>query len=333
MGINMKAVIAWFRKTAGTAKHQEPARQDASEIKESDDICERMLPGEMLKMLKVKRYSDLKVGDQQYFSSVIMRINMVDLTGLVHSRKANEVFSFINRIMGQIIPIVYSYEGMVDEFRGGGFSALFREKYEQALTASVAICENINKIDGQDLKPESVTIGLYYGPVMIGVVGHERRMTVLTLSEAKEFAGTLRVIGIRYAAKIVVTTKYLNQIGDRAGKFNYRLLGYILIRETGTVEKVYDVFDGDVAEIRNKKRKTKMVFEKGIELFAEQKWPEARRHFIEVLKLAPADKAAKDYLLRCDEYLNSECERSIFIQIFEKPTTEEAYANVHQKAD
>jgi len=305
--------IALHRKLAGTEKQNKPASAGTSERKEPEDIHERMIPGEMLKILKVKQYSDLRVGDQQYFSSVIMEVNLVDLTGLVHSKKVNEVFTSINRMMNQVIPIVYGHGGMVEAFQGGGFSALFLEKYEQALTASVSICENINRIDGLDQKYESVTVGLCYGSVMIGVVGHERRMTILTLSEAKEFTDALRVIGNRYNAKIVVTSRFLNQIENSAGKFNYRLLGYVLIRETNAVEKIYDVFDGDVVEVRNRKRKSKMVFEKGVELFAEQKLPEARHHFIEVLKMAPMDKAAKYYLLRCDEYLNSECERNIFI--------------------
>jgi class 3 adenylate cyclase len=305
--------IGLHRRLAGLGKQKEPVPGEISKRKESEGIYERMIPGEMLKMLKVKRYSDLKVGDQQYFSSVIMDVNIVNLTGLVHSKKADEVFTSINRMMNQVIPVVYGYGGMVEEFRGGGSSALFLEKYEQALIASVSICENINKMEGLDRRYESVSVGLYYGSVMIGVVGHEYRMTILTLSEAKEFAAVLRGIGNRYGAKIVVAFRFLNQIENSAGKFNYRLLGYVLIRETNAAEKIYDVFDGDVVEVRNRKRKSKMVFEKGVELFAEQKLPEARHHFIEVLKMAPMDKAAKYYLLRCDEYLNSECERNIFI--------------------
>ncbi|MFT4106963.1 MAG: hypothetical protein QM657_14510 [Lacrimispora sp.] len=302
------------RKLAGWKRNQESAIKNISAAGKSEDISEKMIPGEMLNMLKVKRYSDLAVGDQQYFSSIIMDVNMADLSGMVQGKRVNEVFTSINRMLNQVIPVVYSHGGMVEGFQGGGLSALFLEEYEQALTASVSICENINTIDGRDREYESVTVGLCYGSVMIGVVGHERRMTILTLSEAKEFAGMLRSIGHKYEAKIVVTSKFLEQIEDSARKFNYRLLGYIRIRASNTLEKVYDVFDGDVVEIRNKKRKSKMVFEKGVELFAEQKFLEARQHFIEVLKMAPMDRAAKHYLLRCDEYFNGKGERDIFIE-------------------
>ena len=142
----------------------------------------------------------------------------------------------------------------------------------------------------------------------------------------------MRAIGNRYDAKIVVTSSFLDQIENSAGKFNYRLLGCLLFEESGEIQKIYDVFDGDTLEIRNKKRKSKMVFEKGVDLFAKQKLPEARQHFIEVLKMAPGEKAAKYYLLRCDQYLNSACERNIFIERYGKAVEGESYAYDNQSA-
>lgn len=295
-----------YRRLRKMKKNKEAVLRESTAVREAELVYQRMIPGEMLKMLKVKQYTDLQVGDQQYFSSIIMDVNLADLAGLIHTKKVNEVFMSINHLINPVIPVVYRHGGMVEGFQGGGFRALFPETYEQALTASISICENIKKLEGWNQQYESVSIGLHYGSVMIGVVGHEQRMTILTLSEAKEFAGTLREIGNKYKAKIVVTAKFMDFITDSPGKFNYRLLGYLRIREDNSMEKIYDVFDGDPVEIRNIKRKSKMVFEKGVELYSQQKLAESRQHFIEVLKMAPADKAAKHYLLSCDEYLNSQ---------------------------
>ena len=106
-----------------------------------------------------------------------------------------------------------------------------------------------------------------------------------------------------------------------------------MIQESGEVQKLYDVFEGDAVEVRNKKRKSKMVFEKGVDLFAKQKLPEARQHFIEVLKMAPGDKAAKYYLLRCDQYLSSACERNIFIETYGNAVGGESHAYNNQNID
>ena len=68
----------------------------------------------------------------------------------------------------------------------------------------------------------------------------------------------------------------------------------IYIKDTDRIQKVYDVFDGDEQEIRNHKRQTRMVFEKGVHLFSKQNYQEARQYFIEVLKTDHFDKAAKE---------------------------------------
>ena len=50
------------------------------------------------------------------------------------------------------------------------------------------------------------------------------------------------------------------------------------------------------------KELTKPLFEHGVELFLSKKFYEARLVFVEVLKQYRKDKAAKEYLYRCDKY-------------------------------
>ncbi len=297
-----------------SGEDREEAAREAAAARESDGIFEWMIPKELLKLLKVKSYSELEVGAQQYFSAVILDVNKADFSGVVHNKKTEEVFASINRMLGCVLPIIYGRGGMVDSFEGGGISALFPEAYEQALTAAVSVCEEINAIGDEEYA--TVAAGLTMGTVMIGVVGHEERMTILLLSEAKEFAGFLRSIGHRYYAKIVVAKDLLDSMGEGASRFNSRILGKIYIRSLGTTAVICDVFDGDKVEIRNKKRRTRIVFEKGVELFWDGRLAEARQHFVEVLKLDAADRAASFYLLRCDGCLNEEETWQEYMEIY-----------------
>ena len=83
------------------------------------------------------------------------------------------------------------------------------------------------------------------------------------------------------------------------------------------MRKIYDVFDGDEKDTRNRKRQTKMLFEKGVLLFSEQNYQEARQHFIEVLKTDRMDKAAKEYVYLCEWYLNeSEEKKNVYIECY-----------------
>ena len=68
------------------------------------------------------------------------------------------------------------------------------------------------------------------------------------------------------------------------------------------MERIFDIFDGDTTDIRNRKRKTRMLFEKGVRLFMAREFAEARSYFIEVLKADRDDKAAREYVFLCDKY-------------------------------
>ena len=285
-------------------KERERVEKELISAKTAGEIFERVIPGEFLKLLKVKDYSGLTVGAQEYFSAVILDVNRADFSDTIHDRKTEDVFASINGMLGQAIPIIRGQGGLIDSFERGGISAFFKDRCAQALTAAVSLCEAVNA--GGKEEYASVAAGLTEGSVMIGVVGHEERINLLLLSEAKEFAGFLREVGYRYYARILVTKELLDSMGEEALRFNSRILGKIHIRSRNASVVVCDVFDGDRVEIRNKKRRTRIVFEKGVELFWEGKLLKARQHFVEVLKLDTADRAASFYLLRCDACLNEE---------------------------
>ncbi len=269
----------------------------------------------MLSLLKVKDYGQLAVGQQQYFSSVILDLNMASSSWMVHGHDPGQVFSSVNQVLSRILPIVYGSEGIAESFENGGLCALFGDGRERALEAAISICEAIYSME-TEAALEGVSMGLAFGSVMIGVVGHERRMTLLTLSQAKEFASFLRTVGTEYGSKITVPEGFLEEIEDLRA-FNYRFLGYVYRKQEDRMERIYDVFDGDYVEARNRKRKTKRVFELGVKLFSQQQLLEARQHFIEVLKMDGGDLAAKKYLLLCDEALNGSRRTNVYIESYE----------------
>lgn len=303
-----------FRRSRADKKGRERAERELAAARAADGIFGRVIPPEFLKLLKVKSYSDLRVGEQQYFSAVILDVNRADFSGAAHSEKTEEVFASINGMLGRAIPVICRQGGLIDSFERGGISAFFTSPCEQALMAAVSLCEELHAAGKEEYA--SVAAGLTYGTVMIGVVGHEERMTILLLSEAKELAGFLRTLGHRYYARILATKDILDSMGEDAGRFNSRILGKIYIRSRGGCVVVCDVFDGDRVEIRNKKRRSRIVFEKGVELFWEGKPAQARQHFVEVLKLDAADRAASFYLLRCDGCLNGGEKWQEYIEIY-----------------
>ncbi len=65
---------------------------------------------------------------------------------------------------------------------------------------------------------------------------------------------------------------------------------------------VYEVFDGDVAEVREGKLATSELFVKALEFYNLQKFREAQEIFQDVLSINSRDKVAQIYLKRCQQH-------------------------------
>ena len=127
-------------------------------------------------------------------------------------------------------------------------------------------------------------------------------MEATAVSAHSDLAKTLRLEGDKYGAHILITHLVYRQIPDFEEHYHARYLGNIYLSANHTYERVYDVYDGDSEEEFYYKDLTKELFEKGVGLFVARKFYEARLVFVEVLKQHRKDKAAKEYLYRCDRY-------------------------------
>lgn len=290
-------------------KENEHSQKDKKQKKDDIDMIERMVPEELFEVLQIRNTSEISFEKQKYAEMVNMYINSNDFSEIIHSMESKEIFVFINRLLSRVIPDIYEEGGMIESFHEAGMSVLFLKKYDKAVVVAISICEMLNELGTKQPRYYNFSIGLCYENAIVGVVGHPQRLSLLTLSaEASGLSRWLQSIAEKYYAKILVTDSYAELIEDFQKKFNVRFLGYIYIRDTDSMKKIYDVFDGDKKDVRNLKRQTKMVFEKGVHLFTEQNYKEARQYFIEVLKTDRFDKAAKEYVYRCELNLKEEKE-------------------------
>lgn len=266
------------------------------------EIIHRFLPMRMLKLLGIGEdnvQTKELLSEQKELQAAFLCGGISEYQDRLRKMESKKVYELLNEIFSYVIPAIRLNSGIIDCFRNQTFHALFTGEPEDALKAGILISEEILKSkSGRELKDFS--IGLCYGTVSAGVVGFGDHLSVLTLSTYTEFGAFLQKIAAKYYAGILVTESYVQKIPDFEQKYNYRLLGVFYIHGIEVEEKIYDVYDGDEVGIRNLKRRTKMVFEKGIHLYLERKFSEARGCFIEVLKADQNDKAARNYLYLCD---------------------------------
>lgn len=261
-----------------------------------EQIYGRLLPDKLLQLFQKGEPEKLRIGEEKSIRATVLYYNIPGFSRIVRKQSAEEIFSFVNRSLSLVVPCILYQEGEINKYADAGLSAFFIKNPERALRAAVSACESLNQAGVQEL----YSIGLTYGDVMVGIVGHEKRFGILTISETSGLAEYLQELAVRCRARILVTGSFKEQIPDFDKSYNSRYLGDIYLKTAKLTEQLYDVYDGDEPVEKNRKRKTRLLFEKGVELFQDENFQDARLHFIEVLKANRMDGAAKEYLFLCN---------------------------------
>lgn len=276
------------------------------EMKQFNESCYKFIPSKMFELLNNSSVREARLGEQTSKVVTVMDVKVADFEKKVADMSAENMFHFINQNLAQIVPPISENRGVIDRFDKGGVLAFYTEECERALVSAISICKNIEKKNrvkkAEKEEPIQIAIGMSYGSIMLGIVGHEERLEATTVSEYTNLTALLQKIAIQYSAHIVITDAAVNEIEDFDTKFNRRFLGLVRICATNQIEKIYDVYDGDKQEQRAFKQQTKTLFEQGVGFYCEKKFYDARLAFIEVLKQSRKDKAAKEYVILCDKY-------------------------------
>jgi class 3 adenylate cyclase len=128
-------------------------------------------------------------------------------TALSERLDPEEVASFSNDCMKELVEAVYQYEGMVDKFIGDCIMAVFgapialEDDAERALRASLAMRERLEAFNRrwiERLKERlSLHIGINSGTVIAGNVGNDLRMSYTVMGDTVNVASRLESAATR----------------------------------------------------------------------------------------------------------------------------------------
>lgn len=267
------------------------------DMKEMSDGYYKFVPAKILELLGKETIQEVQLGDEITENMTILSLHM-EYPRQSLTMSAEERYKDINRLLALMVSPIACHNGVVEHFEDSGLSAFFTENSIEALEAAIEMQRALNTEGNGRI----ATVAITYGCVMIGVIGSENRMETATISAHTNLAKELRFEGEKYGAKILATHLVYRQVPEFGRKYHARYLGNVYVSASDTLERIYDVYDGDEEEEFYYKELTKPMFEKGVELFVARKFYDARLVFVEVLKQHRRDKAAKEYLYRCDNY-------------------------------
>ncbi len=276
----------------------------------------RFIPSSIFKLLKKEGVADIEKGDNTTKPATALSFHTVTFNTRMRTMTGEQMYKFINEILSVTVPAVLENQGIISQFQNAGIESFFTDSSELALNCAISVCHRLAPLEQQEgfegIRP---AVGLSYGQTKLGIVGTDQRLEAVAISESTNLAQFLRKIAPKYSASILVTGSILEQIPEWEKKYHFRCIGFIYISATGTVERIYDCYDGDEVQQRKWKDETKQAFERGVELYCSRSYYEARKMFIDVLKKVHRDDAAKEYLFRCDWQLEHETdEQNIYLE-------------------
>lgn len=283
------------RMSAGIAGNME-------EMQTLNEAYYRYVPSRILTLLGKESIRDIYLGDEANARLAVMSIQMADFERNIRRKSTGEMLHAINQILEVSVSVVSEHAGMIESIENAGFTALFEGDCETAVSGAVTICQKLNQMEqaGQ-IDKNRIGIGIAYGYVTLGIVGQEKRMAAITVSQFRDVACFLQEIAERYQSHILLTQETADNIREFSAIYHSRSLGLLYNTYTGYTSRIYDVYDGDSRQEIVWKDATKEVFEQGVEYYCLGEFAKARQSFIAVLKNFRKDKAAKEYLYLCDQ--------------------------------
>ncbi len=253
----------------------------------------KYLPQQFVKELGKKSILDLSLGCniQKEVTSVFIDIRNSTKTSFTLSLEDN--FTFINKYLGLIGPIVRKNNGFVDKYLGDGVLAIFLTP-ESALKACNEIITTINT-DSKALGIYStkVGIGMHTGKVLMGVIGDKKRLSATVIADSVNCASYLEKLNATLGTQLLFTKSTLNSL-EKGTDIEYRYIGTFELGRDNKVS-VFEGLNGYDARKKNALVASKTEFENAVRCY-ELGGNNCKKVFEKCLEKEKTDTASKYYL-------------------------------------
>lgn len=269
----------------------------------------RFVPGEFLELLSKKSILEVSLGDQVQKDMTILFADIRDFTALSERMAPKENFSFMNSYLGRMNPFVWENGGYIDKYIGDAIMALFQSGPGAALDAAIAMLRHIPVYNLHrslfGFEPIRIGIGINTGPVMLGIIGHERFMQGTVIADAVNLASRLEALTKEYDVSLVISKYVLFGLAD-PNKYHFRFLDKVKLKGKTELIPVYEVFDADPPALLEQKAATSDLFERAAYEYHAARYALAIELFESIPRGAIRDAPIDIYHERCIKALREE---------------------------
>ncbi len=268
---------------------------------------ERFVPRQFLSLLDKKSILDINLGDQIEKEMTILFTDIRGFTSISETFSLQDNFEFLNSYLGQMEPIIKAHHGFIDKFIGDAIMALFPTCADDAVCAGIAMLKRLTEYNKllrtAGFKPLNIGIGINTGPLMLGILGGQKRMEGTVIADAVNVAARVESLTKSYDTALLIT-EYTYQKLVNTSQYLMRVIDRVTVKGKTKPVTVYEVFDAEPPAIIELKSSTLHDFEQGFRCFHNEQFEQADVFFEKVLQVNNNDNVAQVYLEHCRKVLN-----------------------------
>ncbi len=263
-------------------------------IEQIQKAYEQFTPKQMLSLLEANNVLEAIPGKHIVKPLILLSVTLGNLTH-------REEFSKLNEWIQEITAQISDRGGVVESFQGAQLQAIFNGQAEEVLEAAISIMGNISSIPHSLYTKLEVCITIQAGKMTFGVVGDETRRNTMLMAEQVHQNYQLVQFARRNHIPVLITEALLKQIKEPQ-EFLFRELGILHIKEQNKGITIYELCNVYSKKLYDIRRQTRPFLEEGIQKYQMGLLKQARRNFIDIIRVDHTDEIAKMYLFLCEQY-------------------------------
>lgn len=273
-----------------------------SELIHLNKSYSRFVPHQLLKQLSPSGVNNISLGDSCERDMTVLFCDIRGFTTLSESMTPQANFTFINRYLSQIAPVINKRGGIIDKYLGDGIMALFPNGADQALKAAIEMLDALSAYNEtliqKNLPIVEVGLGLHSGRMMLGTVGTPARMDATVVSDTVNAAARVESMTKAFCTRILITEETKRQLKD-IDYYNIRYIASCRIQGKSKPVTLYEVFNNDSASLKIEKAVNQSMMIRAWKKYKSGDQQGAIALYQKIIEKSPNDKSLFALIERC----------------------------------
>jgi adenylate cyclase len=200
------------------------------------------------------------IGSGVQRDAVVLFSDIRSYSTISERMEPDKVIEMLNGYFGKVAESILSRGGSVDKYLGDGLMASFGGMIPLDAPADNALDAALDMIRvlydqvhpellKQGITPFRIGVGLHFGHVIVGTMGHARRSDLTMIGDAVNLASRVEGMTKEYGWAVVITRDVVDALGAKAAEYDIEQVGETTVKGRAQPVQMFRVVDPARPEI------------------------------------------------------------------------------------